>query len=486
MIWRRRWLGALGAALLLWAAFFPGLGALAWISLIPLFWALDGAGLRRGVGLGALFGVAFFLGEFSSLFSLWPFVGPMTVLIWVALSLYGALFLTLVGAAGGTWGNPLLWAGGWALIEAARGAGPLGFTFGSVPGTMVGSPFLPAVALGGPWLLSLGVAWTAGCLARGVRERRWLPWAAAGPLVLCACALVPTGTGEEGTVTAVLVQPNIAKAEQLDARRLPERAETYRGLLEGIAPPADLILLPENALPWLRDEPEHLRPFAEAARRVGATLVVGTADFQEGRIYNAILVVSSRGEIVGTYAKTRLVPFGEYVPWRNFWTGIGLGRLIDPFLPFDQTPGEEVRPVEALGIMVCFESTFPRISRELVRRGAEVLLVPTNDAWFGQTRILWEHYALGSLRAAEAGRALVQIAQTGISGGWGPRGEDLGRLPAWTKGSMTLALPLRSGSTPYVRIGDGPVLGLAAALVLLGARTKRPRRGRGRGGRVPG
>ncbi|MBC7220783.1 apolipoprotein N-acyltransferase [Candidatus Bipolaricaulota bacterium] len=485
MIRRGRWLGALGAAFLLWAAFFRGMGGLAWLSLVPLFWALDGAGLRRGVGLGALFGGVFFLCEFSSLFSLWPFVGPITVLIWVALSLYGALFLTLFGAAGGRWGNPLLWAGGWALIEAARGAGPLGFTFGSIPGALVGSPFLPAVALGGPWLLSLGVAWTAGCLARGVCERRWLPWAVAGPLVLYACALVPTGTGEEGTVTAVLVQPNIPKAEQLDSSRLPERVEAYRRLLEAIDPPVDLILLPENALPWLRDEPERLRPFQEAARRVGATLVVGTADFQEGRIYNTILVVSSQGEIVGTYAKTRLVPFGEYVPWRDFWTGIGLGSLIDPFLPFDQTPGEAVRPVGNLGIMVCFESTFPGISRELVRTGAEVLIVPTNDAWFGRARILWEHYALGALRAAETGRALVQIGQTGISGGWGPRGENLGRLPPWTKGRLTLALPLHSGSTLYVRIGDGPVLGLAAAL-LLGALTKRPRPGRGRGGRTSG
>ena len=330
------------------------------------------------------------------------------------------------------------------------------------------------------------MAWTAGCLARGARERRWLPWAAVGPLVLLSFALLPTGTREGGTLTAVLLQPNIAKVEQLDSTRLPERLEVYRDLLEGIAPPADLILLPENALPWLRDEPEHLRLFQDAARRVGATLIVGTAHFQERRIYNTILVLSSRGESVGTYAKTRLVPFGEYVPWRDFWTAIGLGNLIDPFLPFDQTPGEEVRPVGALGIMICFESTFPGVARELARRGAEVLLVPTNDAWFGRTRILWEHYALGALRAAETGRALVQIGQTGISGGWGPRGEDLGRFPPWTKGRMTLALPLYSGSTLYVRTGDGPVLGLAAALALLPVVTKRPRPRRGRRGRMSG
>lgn len=477
----------MGAALVLWAAFFPGLGWLAWLALVPLFWALDGAGVRWGMGLGALFGGVVFLCEFSSLFSLWPFVGPLTILVWVAVSLYGALFLALFGAVGGRWGSPFLWAGGWALIEALRGAGPLGFTFGSVGAALVGSPFVRAAAFGGPWLLSLGVAWTAGFLARGVRQRRWLPWAALGPLVLGALALVPPGTREEGTLSAVLVQPNVAKAEQLDPTRLPERVEIYRDLLGGIAPPADLVLLPENALPWLHDDPELLQLFQDAAQRVGATLVVGSAHFQEGRIYNTVLVLSPQGEIVGTYAKTRLVPFGEYVPGRDFWTTIGLGRLIDSFLPFDQTAGEDVRPVGTLGIMICFESTFSGVSRALARGGAEVLVVPTNDAWFGRTRILWEHYALGALRAAETGRAFVQIGQTGITGGWGPRGEDLGRFPPSTKGRMTLALPLYSGSTLYVRVGDGPVVGLVAALVLLGVATERPRRrGRGRRGRLSG
>lgn len=482
-----RAVGSLASALLLWGAFFPGLGWLAWLALVPLFWAIDGAGVRRGMGLGALFGGSFFLAQFSFLFALWPFLGPFTVLVWVAVSLYGALFLTLFGAAGGRWGTPFLWAGGWVLIEALRGAGPLGFTFGSVGAALAGGPFVPAAALGGPWLLSLGVAWTAGCLACGARQRRWLPWAALGPLVLGALALVPPGTREEGTLSAVLVQPNVAKAEQLEPTRLPERVEIYRDLLAGIAPPADLVLLPENALPWLHDDPELLQLFQDAARRVGATLAVGTVHFQEGRVYNTILVLSPKGENAGTYAKTRLVPFGEYVPGRDFLRRIGLGNLIDPFLPFDQTAGEAVRPVGNLGIMICFESTFSGVSRVLARGGAEVLVVPTNDAWFGRTRILWEHYALGALRAAETGRALVQVGQTGMSGGWGPRGEELGRLPPWTRGRLTLAVPLSSGSTWYSEMGDGPVVGLAAALALLGVATERPRRrGRGRRGRLSG
>ncbi|MCR4391914.1 MAG: apolipoprotein N-acyltransferase [Candidatus Acetothermia bacterium] len=468
--------GALAAGLL-WAAFFPGMAMLAWVALVPLFWAVDGAGVRRGAAVGATFGVLFFALEFSSLLSLRPFVGGVAFLVCGALAIYGALFAVVFAGVGGIRASPLLWAGAWTLLEVARAAGPLGFTFGSLPAAVSGTPFLSASALGGPWLLSLGVAWTAGCLARGLRRRRWLPGTALGPLALLALAWASPALPPQGALTVALVQPNIPQADRLDPERLPDLVARYRELLAGIAPPLDLVVVPENALPaFLRQEPEHLALFQDAARRLNATLLVGTGDFRSGRIYNTILVLSPAGEVVGTYAKTHLVPFGEYVPGREIWRRLGLGPLFARLLPVDQAPGEGVRPVGSYGVMICFESTFPAISRELARGGAEVLLTPTNDAWFGRTRILWEHYALGALRAAETGRAFVQAGQTGFTGGWGPSGKDLGRLPPWEQGVLTLRVPLYTGLTPYARVGDGPALALAGALALLGfIPKKRPR-----------
>ena len=475
-------MGACVAALLLWGAFFPGWGPLAWIALVPLLWVLDGAGPRRGAVLGALFGVAFFLLEFSSLLSLSAFVGGLIVPAWLLLSLYAALFCLVFGLVGGWRSSPVAWAGAWVLLEAARGAGPLGFTFGSIPGALVGSPFLRAAAVGGPWLLSLAVAWTGACLARGLRDGRWLPLAALGPGVLLALSFIPAGTQPLGTLRVALVQPNIPKLEQLDGGKVAERENLYRELLAQLSPRVDLVAVPENALPWLLDNPGSLALFQEGAGRLNARLVVGTGVFRDGDVYNTVLVLSPAGEILGSYAKTRLVPFGEYVPGRGIWEGIGLGWILDAALPYDQTPGEAVVPVGDLGIMICFESTLPGVARALVRGGARVLLTPTNDAWFGRTRLLWEHYALGALRAAETGRSFVQVGQTGISGAWDHRGDEIERLPPWTRGTVVLEVPLRTGLTPYVRAGDGPVLGLAGALVVV-LMAKRPRSGRGRGGR---
>lgn len=472
--------GALASAVLLWAAFFPGWGPLAWAALVPLFLALDGAGGRRGALVGFLFGVVFFGLEFSSLAPLGEFIGSVTVLVCVGLALYGGLFGALFGAVGGRWGSPLLWAGAWTLVEALRAAGPLGFTFGGLPTTLVGTPFLPAAAAGGPWVLSLALAWTGGCLARGVRARGWLLGTAVGPLVLLGLAALPTGTREAGVLRVALVQPNISKAEQLDRGLLQDHLATYRGLLDGLRPPLDLVVLPENALAWLLDRPAEFSVFQGAARRLGTPLALGSADFDGERVYNQVFVLDPRGEIAGSYAKTRLVPFGEYVPGREFWLRVGLGGLIEPFLPFDQSPGEAAAPVGNLGFMICFESTFPGVARELVLRGAEVLFVPTNDAWFGRTRILWEHYAFAALRAVETGRAVVQAGQTGVSGGWDARGGELGRLRPWTRGTAVLEVPVRSGLTPYARWGDGPVLAVAGLIALGGLRAGRPRRGRGR------
>ncbi|MCX7750198.1 MAG: apolipoprotein N-acyltransferase [Candidatus Bipolaricaulota bacterium] len=471
---------ALASAVLLWAAFFPGWGWLAWGGLVPLFWALDGAGGRRGAVLGLLFGVAFFGLEFSSLSSLGAIVGPVVALVCLGLAVYGGLFGLVFGAVGGRWSSPLLWAGAWTLLEALRAAGPLGFTFGSLPTTMVGTPFLPAAAVGGPWVLSLPVAWTAGCLARGLRDRRWLPGAAGGPLALLLLAALPTGTREAGVLRVALVQPNIPKLEQLDPWLRDDHLAAYRALLAALRLPLDLAVLPENALPWLRSYPEEWELFAGEARRLGVPLALGSGDLEGERVYNRVFLLGPDGEVVGSYAKSRLVPFGEYVPGREVLVRIGLGSLIEPFLPFDQTPGEAVAPVGTLGFMICFESTFPGVARELVLQGAEVLLIPTNDAWFGRTRILWEHYAFAALRAVEVGRTVVQVGHTGVSGGWDPRGRELGRLPPWTRGTAVLEVPVRTGLTPYARGGDGPALAVAGLAALGGLWARRPRRGRGR------
>lgn len=445
---------------------------------MSFFLALDGAGVGRGALLGFLFGLAFFSLEFLCLASLRPFIGPMAYGVIFLLALYGGIFLAVFGMLAGWRSSPLFWAGLWALLEAARGAGPLGFTFGSVPVALAGSPFVAAAGLAGPWFLSLVVALTAAFLAKSLRRPKFLPLALLGPLFLWGIGQILPEHQPLGTVRLALVQADISQADRLDRGKLPEILARYERLLAQVPSDVDLIVIPENATPaFLRIEREYLQPFARAAREKGVPLMVGTADVEEGEIRNTMVLLTPDGRESVVYAKMHLVPFGEYVPGRKLWERLGLATVIDQFLPYDQSPGERLEPVGIYGVVICFESSFSGPTRVLTKKGAEVLIVSTNDAWFGRTRILWEHYAMCSLRAAETGRAVVQVGQTGITGGWGPKGRELARFPLG-EGVFVLEVPRFSGRTPYVLLGNFPALILAGGLALLwrmGKRGPRPR-----------
>jgi len=466
---RARALFLIGFAFALWGAFFPGWGWLVWLAPAPFFLALRGVGLRRGLLWGLAGGLAFFALGLSPILSLWPFLGGLSVPAWLLLSAYGALFFAALGGLVGWRDSPPLWAGAWVLLEAARAAGPLGFSFGTLPVALVGSPFLPAAAWGGSLLLSLGVAWSGAWLARGLRRPGLLPWALLGPAALGLLALLAPAPTPQGELRVTLVQPGFSQEEKLDWGNLPQLLAVYRKLLSGLSGPLDLVVIPENALPaFLLDEPQYLAPFQETARRLSCNVLVGTGVRRGERVFNSALLIGPRGDVAGIYDMVHLVPFGEYLPGRRLWEALGLGGLLSQLLPYDLTPGEAARPLGDYGAMICFESQFPWIARSLTLAGAEVLIALTNDAWFGRTRFPWEHFAMGALRAAECGRTFLQAAQTGISGGFNARGRPLETLPPWGDGVLELTVPLYRGRSPFARWGDMPALALAGGLALAG------------------
>ena len=193
-----------------------------------------------------------------------------------------------------------------------------------------------------------------------------------------------------------LVQPGFSQEEKLDRENLPQLLLRYRELLSGIQGPVDLVVVPENALPaFLLEESQYLAPFRETARRLSCDLLVGTGVRREEGVFNSVLLIRPSGEVAGAYDKVRLVPFGEYLPARGLWRALGLGPLLARLLPYDLVPGAGPQPLGPYGIMICFESQFPSLARGLAAKGAPVLIVPTNDAWFGRSRFLREHFAMG-------------------------------------------------------------------------------------------
>lgn len=458
----------MASALLLWASFFPGWGILVWFALAPLFAVLLGEGRRGRAALtGGIFGSLFFLLEFSGLLGLRAVAGTAgAALALGGMGLYGAAWGAALGALAARGGVPRL-IGLWVLLECFRASGPWGVAIGTVPLGLVGTPLVRAAAFGGPWLLALAVAATNASVAALIRTRRpaWLGAVVAGPLLLGVLALVWSVPHPNGESVMTLVQPGITVAERLGTS--PQTLlGRYRDLLAEVPGDVDLVVLPEDVLPAiLRREPHLLSAFREEAARLGTPLILGSWDREEGRYYNTAFHLPPSGAVQVAHRKVRLLPFGEYLPLRPLWERLGLGGLVEEFLPREISPGPGLSAFGRYGILICSESQFPGFTRALVRDGAEVILVLTNDSWFGTSRILWEHFACGALRAAETGRAFLQAAITGITGGFGPDGRPLGALPEGKSGTLTLRVPLHDGATPYVRLGDWPAL--VSCLLLL-------------------
>ncbi len=461
-------LGAIVSAFLLWASFFPGFGFLVWFALIPFFVVL---GLEprfgRRILLGGIFGSLFFLLEFTGVFGLRYVVGPWGAAgAFLALGILGAFWGAVFAASPS--GSPFRLAGLWALVEFARSSGPWGVSLGIVPLALVGTPFLGAAAYLGPWFLSLVVALTNASLAYLFVKRsvRWLTAALLGPTVLVSLSL-GVGTDSEDGMELFLVQPGITVSQRWGLS-IEGYLRRYKGLLAEAPRGADLVVFPEGSLPgFLLEDQRFLDFLKEEAARLGSPILIGSWERQGKNVYNTAFLVKPAGEVEVIHRKTRLLPFGEYIPLRWLWEKLGLAEVLSRYLPRDISPGGGCFPHGDLGVLICSETMFSDLSRELVSRGARLLIALTNDSWFGGSRILWEHFACGALRAAENGRAFLQAAVTGITGGFDQRGKILGTLPQMKSGTLHLQVPLSSSTTPYSRLGDWVAIGLSTSFVIV-------------------
>jgi apolipoprotein N-acyltransferase len=216
-----------------------------------------------------------------------------------------------------------------------------------------------------------------------------------------------------------------------------------------------LIVWPEGAAPGEGiSDPGIADSLGELARSSGAYHLFGTAHRSDaGGAHNSAALFGPDGSLLARYDKQWLVPYGEWVPGRS-WLPL-LEALHAP--GSDLEPGIDPRPVTkgpfSLGVMICFESVFPSISREQTRRGANLLALVTNDSWSGTQDVLWQHAAMTAFRAVENRRWVVMSATTGITGVVVSDG-SVRTVPPAERGVLHAEAQLRGGLTPYTRFGD--------------------------------
>jgi len=225
-----------------------------------------------------------------------------------------------------------------------------------------------------------------------------------------------------GEVTVGVVQANVDQGRKWDPAFEVESIERH-ARLGAVARQAgaELIVWPETAVPfYFQAESPGRDRIIDFARTEEVDVLFGApafeyVGFRGMRLFNRAYLVARDGSVGGFYDKLQLVPFGEYVPFQSVLFFVeavveGVGNFV---------PGTEATvftlPQGRFGVLICYEGIFPRLSRDLVKRGAGFLVNITNDAWFGNTSAPYQHLAMVTLRAVENRVPVVRAANTGIS-----------------------------------------------------------------------
>ncbi|HHH35244.1 MAG TPA: apolipoprotein N-acyltransferase [Gammaproteobacteria bacterium] len=478
---------SLAAGLMLPLAFAPfELYPLAVLSIALLFLAWLEAAPRRALLRGGLYGLGMFGAGVNWIFISIHQYGHvplglalfLTTLFVVVLSIFPALagwaavrlqqrcaahadIVALVG----------IYPAVWVLAEWVRGWFLTGFPWLALGYSQVDAPLAGLAPLTGVYGLSYFTALGGAFLLAAFVHRRgrlrggWLAalallWLGGGGLALVSWT---QPAGKEMRVS--LVQGNIPQDLKWRPAMREPTVELYSRLTRRHWD-SDLIIWPETAMPmfYLQARP-YLDALAAEAAAHSADLLVGLIylDPETRRYYNSMVSVG-RGQ--GFYHKQHLVPFTEYLPFASV-----LGNVVDlmdvPMSDFSAGDGRQP-PLEVAGqkvaVSICFEDAF---GEEIIRSlpEATVLVNVSNDAWFAGSIAPAQHLQIARMRALETGRFLLRATNTGISAVVDPRGRPVAVAPPFREYVLSSTIQPMAGATPYVRLGNAPVVWLAALLL---------------------
>jgi len=437
----------------------------------PLFlWILSPLRGWAAFRAGWLFGFGYFLfglywiahALFVDIVQFW-WALPLAV---AGLPMVLALYVALVAVLTQRWARPglrqaLLFALLWSIAEWLRGHLFTGFPwllYGYVwndvavvrqLAALLGVYGLSFVAV---LLACLPVAWSI------VSQRRVM---GATALVLVALVWgwglywqsVPATPGPQ--LTLRLVQPNIEQTLKLDPAA---REEQLIRLLTHTAVPGkvDAVIWPESAVPYRLTTRPDIRARIAANLPAGSVLLTGVVRDDGDKFYNSLIAMDGQGQVLGAYDKAHLVPFGEYIPfrqWLPFDPIAGAGE-------FSAGPGPQslsFRSLPKVSPLICYEVIFPGAVSVVTDR-PDWLLNITNDAWYGLTHGPYQHLQIARLRAVEEGRVLVRSANSGISAIIRPDGQVQSSLPLGIGGVLDSDIQLEQKAAPFASYGSAGVV----------------------------
>jgi apolipoprotein N-acyltransferase len=459
----------------------PDLAPLAWVCLAPLLVAISGSSPVRGLALGYLFGIAFF----GTLLAWITIVGYVA---WVVLVLvqavYVGLFGLLMAIASRRLPNLAAVAAApalWVATDYMRASFPVGgFTWGQLAQSQhdLGWMLRPA-AFGGGWAVTFLVVLVNSLVA--FAWRRWRAGERGAPVTAMAVAaalligptILPRADASGAPVEVAIVQGNVPRdfnGSFFDKNLLI--LESHIRLTERLSSdPPDVVVWPESSVGEdIDDVPEVRAGVERAARAVGVPLIVG-GNLDEGADHYKVMAfeIAPDGQVVDRYQKTHLVPFGEYIPARDFFDWL---PMLDQ-VPRDAIPATEPVVFDVAGgpiaPVISFEGDFGSLVRQRIDAGGRLLVIATNTSTWGESWASAQHVAFGQVRAAENGVWVVHGALTGISAIIDPTGKVVAHTPLWEPTTLRGTVRFAEDITFYARAGDWVPMACLAVTMLGGA-----------------
>lgn len=349
-------------------------------------------------------------------------------------------------------------------------------------------PVLIQIAdLGGPLLVTALTAVVNGAVFDALEARReGRPWpraclaAAAGALVFTvaygAYRIRDIDARAEAApqLKVSLVQANMGIFEKRENPTEGLERHVAQSVLAQQEWKPELIFWPESAYTFVLPHGARnlRRAFIQEADALKTPVLFGgiraREDADRRRVFNTAFLMDGEKNVLGTYDKMFLLPFGEYIPF-----GERFPKLYDISKNSGRfTPGVTPNAIEFEGHriapLVCYEDVVPSFVRGFVRATRPELLVNlTNDAWFGDTTEPWEHLALAKFRAVEHHLFLVRATNTGVSAIVDPVGRVLTHGPVFERATLHGTVRWMQETTLYQAVGDVMGWGSLLAVALL-------------------
>ncbi|HEY8297612.1 MAG TPA: apolipoprotein N-acyltransferase [Candidatus Baltobacteraceae bacterium] len=458
---------------------FPKAGQ-AWLApfgAAGLFWVWQRVSLKRAFWTGWFAGTIFMAITFSWIvYTIGSALGNLSFAVVAIVALVEGIFFALAGSAAALAYRyvhpsfaPLAAACAFVVFEWARSVGELGVPFEQLGYSQADSPLAIFAAYAGTFGVTFVLCVFGAYLARAVatgRNRALLVTVLAIVLAwIAAWAAWPARYAAPPNVRVAAIQGNIAQSLKMEPGSTKTAIARYLALTaraRGFSP--RLVLWPETVVnEFLIADPGSSARFAALARDLHATLVIGAWDEHDAKAYNALYVFGPQGQRAGIYDKRQLVPFAESFPGRGL-----LAWLPDVSLIGRWSHGHADAVISgplAFAPLICWESAFADLAHAQVRNGAQLFLVATDDAWFGDTSGPYQHAQIAQMRAIENGTWVIRAASTGISGIISPSGRYVERSDLDREAVVMGLVGVPSGSL-FAHIGPTPVVATLFALYL--------------------